>query len=676
MKHFSIMRSRLVRKLILPVLAVLLLVSLAAPVSAESASAYTYTPSVTGDWIRTQDAYQVSNVIMQEITLTQAQDIIVKDGILYVADTGGGRVILYNLEDGSYTEWGKGELKAPSGLFVNEDGSLYVADSEAGEMFIFDADGNITKRLGRPTTVTFGSDAIYRPSKVVVNAAGTIYIVSEGSFDGIVQLDHQGEFLGYFGYNNNPITLWDYVVDFFFTEEMKAQLTNRIPYSFKSVAMDNKGMMYTVTQSAEGNALKKHDVAGHNLLPNTMADEPDFIDVCVGPENRIYAATSTGLLFEYDVNGELLFTFGGRAIAAERNGVFTTVSAITCDDEGRLYVLDGERGLVHIMRPTDYAETYHEAISLYNLGKYEESAQLWRHIAAVGGAGYYVENSLAQCLFEEQEYELAVAHYKLAGNKEGYSEAYWQIRNDQIGILVPYAIGGIILLIIARILYKKFHKPSNKPKKPSIWKDDFLLIFKVIRHPIDGFYAIRREGKGHIPTALVLYVIEYLLFIGYFMASGFALIGNTAQETSILLLSMLFWVPVALFVGSNYLVSSVGEGEARFRDVLVATPYVLSPFAVTMPFIILISHIITGNELRLLQLALTAMLFWVVAYLFIATREIHAFETGPAIANLLITVFLMAVVVLAVSLVYMFCDQLVSMVISVIKEVNYRVFLS
>jgi hypothetical protein len=298
--------------------------------SAESAATYTYTPDVNGGWVRTQDAYQVTEVILQEITLTQPQDMLVSDGILYIADTGSGKVILYDLETKEVTEWGVGALTSPAGLFLTEDKQLYVADNAAGEVVLFNENGEVTRRYGRPTTVTFGSDATYRPSKVVANAGGTIYVVSEGSFDGMIQLDSEGEFLGYFGYNNNPLTMWDYIADYFFTDEMKAQLTNRVPYSFKNAAIDAKGMIYTVTQAVTGNALKKHDVAGHNLFPTDMVDEKDFVDVCIGPGKRVYTVTGTGLLFEYDANGEVLFTFGGRAIAEERNGVFTTVSAITC----------------------------------------------------------------------------------------------------------------------------------------------------------------------------------------------------------------------------------------------------------------------------------------------------------------------------------------------------------
>jgi len=642
---------------------------------AESASTYTYTPSVDDGWVRTQDAYQVTQVILQEVALNQPQDIIIHDDILYIADTGSGRVVLYDLKTEEVKEIGVGVLTAPAGLFLTEDKELYVADNEGGKVVVFSETGAVLKEFGRPKTVTFGSDAVYRPSKVVVNASDTIYVVSEGAFDGIIQLDQTGEFLGYFGYNNNPMTLWDYIADYLFTDEMKAQLTNRIPYSFKSVAIDQKGMLYTVTQSAEGNALKKHDVAGHNMLSTQMADEKDFVDVCIGLDKRIYAVTSTGLLFEYDINGELLFSFGGRAIATERNGVFTTVSAISCDEEGRLYALDAERGLVHIMKPTSYAESYHQAIEYYNEGNYDASEEVWKHINSVGGTTYYAENSLAQCMYEQGKYEEAAVHYKIAGNREGYSDAYWQIRNDQIAAIAPYVIIAILVITIAKFIYEHVTSGKEREKKPSIWRDDYELIFRTIKHPIDSFYAIRREGKGHMGTSFVLYIFEYLLFVAYNIASGFVLIGNTGDDASILFLSAIFWVPVLLFVICNFLVCEVCEGRGRFKDVFISTAYVLAPFTVFMPFVIPISHILTGNEMRILQLFLIAMVAWIVINLVIATREVHSYETGESIKHILITLFMMCVIVLTCSLVFMLLDEFVNMIISVIKEVNYRVFL-
>lgn len=117
-------------------------------------------------------------------------------------------------------------------------------------------------RYDRPDSAAFGTETSYSPSKVAVNSSGTLYVVSDGSYDGMIQLDQNGDFLGYFGYNNNPITAWEYLQDLLFTDEMKAQLFSRVPYSFGNVDIDTKGILYSVTQSAEGNAIKKHDVAG------------------------------------------------------------------------------------------------------------------------------------------------------------------------------------------------------------------------------------------------------------------------------------------------------------------------------------------------------------------------------------------------------------------------------
>ena len=93
---------------------------------------------------------------------------------------------------------------------------------------------------------------------------------------------------------------------------------------------------------------------------------------------------------------------------------------------------------------------------------------------------------------------------------------------------------------------------------------------------------------------------------------------------------------------------------------------------VAAPILILISHVLTTSELRLFQLAMVGLILWMVVNLLIATREMHAYDLWPAIRHLLITVFLMCVIVLALSMIYMFWDQLTDFVLSIIKEVGYH----
>lgn len=666
-------RRRTLKRAAVAIVLSLCFVSLTFTVSAENATTYTYTVSQDEDWMVTQDAYLISRVLMRSQALSTPKDIFVKGNLLYVADTGAARVIVYNLDTDDCTELGRDILASPAGLFVDDDGAVYVADSSLCSVLKFSSDGRLLKQYDRPTAAALGTETTYSPSKVVVNSGGTLYVVSDGSYDGMVQLDQNGEFLGYFGYNNNPMTAWEYIQDMFFSEEMKAQIFNRVPFSFCNADIDSKGIVYTVTQAAEGNAVKKHDVSGQNLLHSEMVDEKDFADVCIGSDGQIYAVTVSGLIFEYDTDGNLLFTFGGRAISVEQNGIFSSVTAIACDDQDRLYVLDGERGLIHVFAPTTYAVAVHTAMREYNRGNYTESYNQWNNIISIGGASYFAVNNMAQCLFQQKKFDESAALYKASGDRYGYSQAFWHIRNQWISDYLPYLLIALIAFIAVIAVLKRIRRKHGPFRGgQSIVVSDAKLLLRTMRHPIDSFYDIRHEKAGHISTAIAIYAVAYLLFLAYQTVSGFVVIGNSANRVSLLFLSLIFLAPLTLFIISNYLVGEVKESNARFRDIFISTAYILSPFVVAAPFMIAVSHILTGSELRIFQLVMIGLLIWIAVNIMIATREMHAYDNWPAIKHLLITVFLMCVIVLALSMLYMFWDQLSDFVSSIIKEVKYR----
>lgn len=87
---------------------------------------------------------------------------------------------------------------------------------------------------------------------------------------------------------------------------------------------------------------------GVNIMSagSSMSEEWNFTDVAYGIYDNIYALTATGLIYEYDKAGNLLFSFGGRAVSSDRMGLFTSAAAITVDENGIIYVLDSERGRV------------------------------------------------------------------------------------------------------------------------------------------------------------------------------------------------------------------------------------------------------------------------------------------------------------------------------------------
>ncbi len=666
---------KLLRKYIACILAIVALVVVMAPsVSAYEATNYSYTISAEGEWIRTQDAYLTSAIILKNAGLNGPEDMTVKGDELYIADTNNKRIYIYNMRTKENRIVGEGILSKPTGVFVNEAGDIYVADNSNYEVYVFATDGSLKHTYKRPQEATFGSKTEFRPSKIAVNPAGILYIVSDGSYDGMVQIDAEGNFLGYFGYNNVPMSIGDYLQDIFFTEAQKSKLFDRVPMTFSNLAMDDKGLVYSITQSVEGNAVKRHNVSGQNLLPDDMDDEQNFLDIAIGNYGQIYAVTQNGLIFEYDTDGNLLFSLGGWAISQERGGIFNNASSIAADDYGNVYVLDSVRNTVHALSPTAMATAVHSAMDKYNQGFYEDSKKIWEHVSLIIGNSRISENGIANCLYQLQDYEGAADHYYIAENRSGYSDAYWQIRSDSVTVLLPYILGVAIILAILLFVYKRYRKTHPKKKRNiSKFESDMRYIGKTIKHPLDSFYSIRRENVGSFASASVIYLIGFIVFIANFILRGFVISTHNPQNTSILYVSVLFLIPVTLFIISNFLVGEINESEARFRDIYVATAYVMSPFIAIMPFIIAISHFLTEAESSLLGLASVAIYSWVAILLWISTKEIHAYTVPRTIANLLITIFLILVIIIAGSLLIMFWDQLVDFVYSVIKEVQYRV---
>ena len=665
-------KGKFLRRVYAVAIAALFILLCTISVSATDATNYTYTLSADGEWKHTQDAYLVSKLLLKTSGLSQPQDIFVKDDGLYIADTGNARILHYDIKTGDVKEYGKDTLSSPTGVFVANNGDLYAADNTNESVYVFSSDGKLINTYARPTTATFGTNTQYIPSKVAVNNSGILYIVSEGSYDGMVQLDREGNFLGYYGYNNNPMSVTEYLQDLFFTEEQKSQLFNRVPLSFYSLSIDKKGLIYTVTQSVKGNAVKKHDISGRNILSSDMQDEKNFVDIAVGRYGQIYAVTQTGLLFEYDTDGNLLFSLGGMAASKERSGLFTLASAVAADAYGNVYILDSERGLVHVLTPTDFAASVHTAMNLYNNGNYEESLELWRNITQISGNCRLVENSMANCYFQLQDYESAAKYYRDAQNRKGYSDAYWQIRNEYAKTMIPYILCAVVLVVVITAVYKARFRKNTGKKEKSKFEKDMLLIFKVVRHPVDSFYSIRREGAGSILSASVIYLTGLIVFAFNFIGRGFVASNYNLDNTSPFYVVLLFMVPLLLFVGCNFLVGEINESEGRFRDVYISTAYVMSPFIAIMPVIIAFSYFMTLSESRLLNLASYVVYVWIAVLLCIALSNIHAYGFWGVAKNLLITVFLMAVVVLAISLMGMFWDQIIDFISSVIKEVSYH----
>ena len=643
----------------------------------------TYTIDGYGYVLETQSAYNPLAAITKvgETAFVSPMDMAIgKEGNLYIADAGAHVILICSREGEQVGSIGEGILQTPTGVYVTEDGTVYVADKDAKKVFVFDAQGNVTAEYGKPDSPIYGNSMDFKPTKVVANKTGTMYIMCEGNMNGIVQLSpvEGGSFLGYFGTNYTSLSPFQMIQRVILTDAQRAQMLSNIPSTPTNLHIDDTGLIYTVTQGDKDTSLKKLNIAGKNLLDS----DPYYADlpaaVTTGNYNNILVADSDGYIYEYNEDGELLFMFGGRDDGRQRVGLCNKVEAIAVDEDDRIYLLDSDKKQIHIFEPTEFTNLLHESLYLFSKGQYTQSKEPLSKVLQMNSMFDYANQAMGHAYLQEENYEQALKYFRLAKSFEGYSDAFWEVRNIWIRnylVAAVLAITAVVVLIRGgKSLYRKKYAdhPATQTGEHILWGQlRYSLYF--MRHPMDGCYGVKKEGKNSWWCANILLGTFILISILEKYCSGFLV--KTVREGRYDLITDIGKVLV-IFIGltaCNYLVVTINEGEGFFKDLYCAYAYCLTPYIVIKPFVILLSNVLTYNEVFLITFANIIVWTWVVILILLTLKEINNFTVGETAKALAITAFTVLILTLLVCIIYVLFSQVIDFVITVVREVVYRI---
>jgi sugar lactone lactonase YvrE len=646
----------------------------------------TYTEDGYANYVETQTAYTVKETIVKfgDELFSQASDLkIDRDGLIYVSDTGNQRILVGDKEGNLVRIIGEGVFQKPNGIFISKDKKLYVADELAAKIFVFSLEGELLNEYGRPESPLFGKTATFVPEKIVVDERENIYVTSRGNSNGIIQLNAQneGEFIGYFASNKtrvSPLTVFRKAI---FTEEQLKKMIKTVPSTATNINIDEKGLIYTVSQGERNDTLKKFNMAGKNIIQTSVFD-PFPSSVATGSLENIFVASKDGFIYEYTSEGNLLFVFGGRDDGRQRVGLFKTISAIELDENDDIYVLDAEKNEVQLFRPTEFANTVHTALTLYQNGDYEASKEPWQEVLKMNSLFDFANLGMGEAHFKEENYEEALTSYRLAKYKRGYSDAFWEIRNSWmreniirlfVAILMLYILKKVLSFTNRKYGYVEHFKERSLRKYEFSLLKQIFFVKNFLRHPLDSFYGIKRENKTSFLSATILLFIFFIIFICDKYLSGF-IYRNV--EDGVFTIGTDFYVVFGTFlllIVSNYLVSTINDGEGTFRDVYCGFIYSLAPYFFFKPFVIIASNVFTFNESFLLGFANFFIYSWVAILLVTMIKEINDYSFGETVKVILLTAFTLLIGMLLVFITYVLVSQVVSFVISIFSEAVYRV---
>lgn len=646
----------------------------------------TYTVDGYGSILETQTAYLAYETITKfgDEALSSPSDLCVTDdGEIYVADTGNARIVVGNIEGELIKIIGEGTLVTPMGVFVTEDKHIYVADRDAQAVFEFDEDGEVLNTYTKPDSPLYGSSLSFLPTKIVVNDAGIMYIICESNTNGIVEISPTdgGTFLGYFGTNYASTSLKTIIYRAILTDEQRAKMVSNIPSTPTNLAIDEKGLIYTVTRGDEEKTLKRLNIAGVNLI-----DGSDYADipaaVCAGNHDNVFVVDQQGYIYEYSNEGEILYVFGGLDDGTQRVGLSTLAAAISVDIEDRIYILDSDKSQIQVYEPTEFTDLLHEALNLYSKGRYTESKEPLTKVLEMNSMFDYANKAMGRAYFQEENYEMALKYAKLAKDYEGYSDAFWEIRNKWIKKNVVPALFIIVAIYVAIKVIKRLDRKKNILAAPraGIQKikqnkliSNLCYAKYYMKHPIDGSYGIAREGRASwlAPTILmVIFAAEYI--INKYLC-GF--LQKTIREGRYEIFSDIGMIVIGIVAITvcNYLVCTINEGEGTVKKIYTYFTYSLMPYLYITPLIFILSHVITDNEQFLITLAKVVMIGWILVLGVLGIKEVNNYTAGETFKIICLTIFTILILALLIFIIYVLWAQVFEFISAIAGEVVYRI---
>lgn len=679
--------KKIKKKSLVLFLTLIFMVMAALPVGASQATSYTYTLDDQDEMVRTQDAYLPDKTIT-DLGLSEPSDMVIdENNIAYIVDTGNQRIVVYDLNTEKVVkEMKKGTINSdeftgfetPKGIFRTNEGELYIADSGAKTVFRFTKDFEFVRRYDKPTAPIF-ADTNYEPSKVAVDSGNNLYIVSEGVYAGIIQLANTGEFLGYFTSNKSVLTPQQMFLKLIYTKEQqkKSEILNTLPSTFSNVYVDRQGTAYSTCMGKGNDLLKKHSTNGTNMFGDVKTPSA-LTDVTTDENGIIYACDSHGYVWVYTSQGEVIFEFGEQAEDTDISGLYSSLMTIAVDNKGNIWTADSEKGILQSFNPTEYATTIYRALDEYENGDYDDALTDWNYVLRLNQMSVLAHNGVAKAYYNDEEYDKAMEHFEIAGNRDGYSNAFWEVRNKAI----QKGLGTFLIIVIVLILLKvvisfvdrdkkirKAKRALGKKLKNTPVIGEIGYAFKCAKHPIDRYYDIRVHKNGSMIAATIIYIVFFGVYMLYQTQKGFIYQYTKVEDMDMGAVVVGFFAILILFIVCNFLVTSITDGDGTLKQVYMIPAYGVMPAMISMLVTIGMSYVLTYNESFILTTIMAIGVCWSIATIFEGLATVHDYDFKHTVLSLIRTVVFMLIAAIVVLVVIIMWEQLKDFLLTVGKEI-------
>lgn len=212
-------------------------------------------------------------------------------------------------------------------------------------------------------------------------------------------------------------------------------------------------------------------------------------------------------------------------------------------------------------------------------------------------------------------------------------------------------------------------------KKKETYQHYFKTLrytFHVLTHPLDGFWDLTHEKRGSLAAANTIVALTVLAKLMTLQYTSFLFLHVYWPGINIFLYIASILFPLALWSIGNWALTTLFDGKGRLKQVYMATAYALAPMPLIQFPLIVLSNVVTAQEGAFYKVFNSISYAWVVILIIAAMMQIHEYSLSKAFFFCIATVFAIAVMIFLLLLFFNQINQVISYVVSIVKEILFR----
>ncbi len=650
------------------------------------------------------------------LDLDTPSDICVDDlDHVYIADTGNSRIVgldeNYNiriiLSKFVNNQGIPDSLNKPKGVFVT-DSEIYVADTEKSRIVIFDKIGNFLDIVPEPSSDIMPENSVYKPIAVAVDRAGRVYVVSATTNYGVLSLNRDGSFNGFIGPQKVTYNPFELFWRMFQTQEQIKKSIQYVPTEYNNVTIDKDGFLYVTTSSiSDANVsaaisgksksgdyatVKKLNPNGSDVMNRNGFYPPSgevvmggrtssgfnfsgpstIVDVALGPHNTwSIIDNKRSRVFTYDSNGVLLFAFGDNG---DQIGNIQALISIAYQGSNML-LLDRTTSSITVYKRTGYGDLIASAIKNTEDKNYEAAVNHYIKILQHNNNYDSAYVGIGQSLYRDGYYLDSMQYFKNAHDTQNYSVAYSKYRKEWIETnvwVIPLLI-IVLLFAISRFLKfaKVYNKKGEKLTKKRTFFSEVMYAFHVMFHPFDGFWDLKNEKRGSVRGGTFWLGLTIAVYIYQSLGQGYLYTGG-GQGSSFIMQAIFVALPLLLWAGANWALTTLFDGEGSFKDVYIASTYAMAPVPLLVLPTVILSNFVVIEEMAILGMIESFAFIWLGLLIFFAMMVIHDYTLGKNILTTVGTIVGVVFLIFIGALFFSLLQKVMTFGYNIYVELKYR----